>query len=57
VITVWPSHEVFDTWITTPERDALTTSEVHNAVEYRPLTRYETVGGYTATALTQEVTT
>ena len=22
VITVWPSHEVFDAWIATPERDA-----------------------------------
>jgi heme-degrading monooxygenase HmoA len=24
VITVWPSHEVFDAWIATPHRDALT---------------------------------
>ncbi len=21
VVTVWPSHEVFDAWIATPERD------------------------------------
>jgi heme-degrading monooxygenase HmoA len=47
VITVWPSHEVFDAWIATPERDALTASDVHRAVEYRPITRYDLVGGYT----------
>lgn len=46
VITVWPSHEVFDAWIATPERDALTASEVHQAVEYRPIVRYEVTGGY-----------
>jgi len=46
VVTVWPSHEVFDAWIATPQRDALTASEVHQAVEYRPLTRYEVAGGY-----------
>ena len=46
VITVWPSHEVFDAWIATPERDALTASEVHQAVDYRPITRYDVVGGY-----------
>src|SRR5205823_4765733 len=36
VITIWPSHEVFDAWIATPHRDALTASEVHQAVTYRP---------------------
>jgi heme-degrading monooxygenase HmoA len=41
VITIWPSHEVFDAWIATPHRDALTNSEVHQAVSYRPITRYE----------------
>jgi heme-degrading monooxygenase HmoA len=46
VITAWPSHEVFDAWIATPERDALTASEVHQAVEYRPIVRYEVAGGY-----------
>ncbi len=46
VITVWPSHEVFDAWIATPHRDALTVSEVHQAVSYRPITRYEVTGGY-----------
>jgi len=46
VITVWPSHEVFDAWIATPHRDALTASEVHQAVSYRPMTRYEVTGGY-----------
>ena len=46
VITVWPSHDVFDAWIATPERDALTASDVHQAVDYRPLTRYEVSGGY-----------
>ncbi|MGQ0824631.1 MAG: antibiotic biosynthesis monooxygenase family protein [Actinomycetota bacterium] len=54
VVTVWPSHEVFDTWIATPERDALTASDVHHAVDYRPITRYEAAGGYTAAALRME---
>ncbi len=57
VITVWPSHEVFDAWIATPERDALTASEVHQTVEYRPITRYDTIGGYSTAALAQEVIT
>ena len=55
VVTVWPSHEVFDAWIATPERDGLTGSDVHRSVDYRPITRYDVAGGYTATALTQEV--
>jgi heme-degrading monooxygenase HmoA len=46
VITVWPSHETFDAWIATPERDALTASEVHRAVTYRPIARYDVPGGY-----------
>ena len=46
VITVWPSHEVFDAWIATPERDALTASDVHRAVSYRPITRCDVPGGY-----------
>jgi heme-degrading monooxygenase HmoA len=46
VVTIWPSHEVFDAWIATPERDALTASEVHRAVEYQPITRFEVPGGY-----------
>ncbi len=47
VVTVWPSDAVFEAWIATPERDRLTASDVHRAVDYRPLTRYEVVGGYT----------
>ena len=46
VITVWPSHEVFDAWIATPDRDRLTASDVHGAVDYRPITRYDLAGGY-----------
>jgi len=46
VVTVWPSHEVFDAWIATPHRDALTASDVHRAVTYQPITRYEIAGGY-----------
>ena len=46
VITIWPDHETFDAWIATPERDRLTASEVHQAVDYRPITRYEVAGGY-----------
>jgi heme-degrading monooxygenase HmoA len=55
VVTVWPSHQAFDAWIATPERDALTKSDVHRAVEYRPIIRYDTVGGYTTAGLTEEV--
>jgi heme-degrading monooxygenase HmoA len=55
VVTVWPSRDVFDAWIATPDRDALTASVVHQSVEYRPLTRYGAVGGYTAAGLIQEV--
>jgi heme-degrading monooxygenase HmoA len=46
VITIWPSHEVFDAWIATPERDQFTASEIHQAVEYQPITRYDAAGGY-----------
>jgi heme-degrading monooxygenase HmoA len=46
VLTAWPSHEVFDAWIATPHRDALTASDVHQAVDYRPITRYDVAGGY-----------
>ncbi|MGH9025257.1 MAG: antibiotic biosynthesis monooxygenase family protein [Acidimicrobiia bacterium] len=46
VLTLWPSHEVFDAWIATPERDALTASDVHQSVDYLPITRYEIAGGY-----------
>ena len=46
VITLWPDHTMFDAWIATPERDALTASGVHQAVDYRPITRYDVVGGY-----------
>jgi heme-degrading monooxygenase HmoA len=48
VITIWPDHATFDAWIATPERDALTASDVHQAVDYRPITRYEVAGGYLA---------
>ena len=45
-----PTHrqhgDTFDAWIATPERDALTASEVHQAVDYRPITRHDVVGGY-----------
>jgi heme-degrading monooxygenase HmoA len=46
VLTTWPNHEVFDAWIATPHRDALTASEVHQTVDYRPITRYDVAGGY-----------
>ena len=46
VITIWPDDATFDAWIATPERDALTASTVHQAVDYRPITRYDVTGGY-----------
>ena len=51
VITGWPDHDTFDAWIDTPDRDRLTASPTHEAVEFRPLTRYDLVGGYGADAL------
>jgi heme-degrading monooxygenase HmoA len=55
VITVWPSHEVFDAWIATPDRDRLTASSTHRAVKYHPITRYDVAGGYlNLEALTKE---
>jgi len=48
VFTAWPSHDVFDRWIATPERDQLTASDVHRSVDYRPITRYDVAGGYLA---------
>ena len=47
VVTVWPSHEAFDAWIATPVRNVPTASEVHAAVDYQPIARYDLVGGYT----------
>ena len=46
VLTAWASHEAFDAWIDTPDRDRLTDSDDHRAVQYQPLTRYDLVGGY-----------
>ncbi len=46
VVTAWPSHEAFDAWIATPERDRITASDVHQAVDFRPITRYEVASGY-----------
>jgi hypothetical protein len=46
VITAWASHEAFDAWIETPDRDRLTASADHRQVEYGPITRYDVVGGY-----------
>jgi heme-degrading monooxygenase HmoA len=55
VMTVWPSHDVFDAWIATPDRDRLTASGTHQAVRYHPITRYEVAGGYSnLDALTKE---
>jgi heme-degrading monooxygenase HmoA len=55
VITAWPSHEVFDAWIATPDRDRLTASDTHRSVDYHPITRYEVAGGYlNLKALTKE---
>lgn len=52
VITVWPDHDTFDAWINTPDRERLTASPTHEAVEFRPITRYDLVGGYLTDALT-----
>lgn len=52
VLTAWVDHDTFDAWIDTPDRDRLTASPVHEAAEFRPLTRYDVIGGYLADALT-----
>ena len=46
VVTMWPNHHVFDAWIATPERGRLTESDVHQTVNYHPITRYEVATGY-----------
>lgn len=46
VLTAWASHEAFDAWIETPDRDRLTDSAVHGSVQYRPITRHDVVRGY-----------
>jgi len=46
VVTAWASHEAFDAWIDTPDRDRLTASDVHGSVAYGPITRFDTLGGY-----------
>jgi heme-degrading monooxygenase HmoA len=46
VVTAWASHEAFDAWIDTPDRDRLTASPVHQAVSFGPITRYDVTGGY-----------
>jgi hypothetical protein len=46
VVTAWASHDAFDAWINTPDRDRLTASPVHQAVQYGPITRYDVTGGY-----------
>ncbi len=57
VLTAWIDHDTFDAWIDTPDRDRLTASPTHEAVEFRPLTRYDVVGGYLAHTLTTTPTT
>src|SRR5215210_5266478 len=51
VVTGWPDHDTFDRWIDTPDRDRLTASAMHDAVEFRPLVRFDLVGGYVADSL------
>lgn len=46
ILTAWASHDAFDAWIDTPDRDRLTASDVHSSVEYEPITRYDVAGGY-----------
>lgn len=46
VVTAWPSNEAFDAWIATPHRVRLTASDVHESVNFRPITRYAIAGGY-----------
>jgi len=44
VVTAWATHDAFDAWIDTPDRDRLTASDVHAAVSYSPITRYDVAG-------------
>jgi hypothetical protein len=46
VLTAWASHDAFDAWIETPERDRLTASDAHGSVRYGPISRYDVTGGY-----------
>lgn len=53
VVTAWPDHDTFDAWINTPDRDRLTASAVHTAVEFGPITRLDVIGGYHANSSAQ----
>ncbi|MBW3627214.1 MAG: antibiotic biosynthesis monooxygenase [Actinobacteria bacterium] len=57
VLTAWPDHDTFDAWIDTPDRDRLTASPTHQAVSFRPLVRYDVIGGYLADALVRTTPT
>jgi hypothetical protein len=46
VLTAWASHEAFDAWIETPDRDRLTASAVLGSVRFGPITRHDVAGGY-----------
>jgi len=46
VLTAWASHDDFDAWIDTPDRDRLTASDVHGSVQFGPITRHDVIGGY-----------
>ena len=46
IVTGWPSHDALDLWIDTPDRDRLTDSEMHRGASFRPLTRFDVIGGY-----------
>jgi hypothetical protein len=46
IVTAWASHDTFDAWIHTPDRDRLTVSDVHSSVEFGPITRFDVAGGY-----------
>jgi len=46
VVTAWASHDAFDAWINTPNRDRLTASPANQAVQYGRITRYDTTSGY-----------
>ena len=40
------TRERYLAWIATPDRGRLTASDVHQAVSYQPITRYDVAGGY-----------
>jgi len=46
IITMWESEEVFEKWLTAPEKPAVDGSTGHALVRFGKIKRYDTVSGF-----------